>query len=113
MYWRIDHAERAMLNTTLTNLHERRGFTLLIHGAASGADTLSEAWALKLGISTRAYPAAWQRLGRIAGFERNKQMLVEGKPQLVIAFKGNKGTKMMIDLARKASVEVITPGWKY
>jgi hypothetical protein len=34
-------------------------------------------------------------------------MLVEGKPALVVAFPGGKGTAGMVTLARNASVEVI------
>ena len=112
-YWRPNIVERNFLSMTLTDLHERRGFTLLIHGAASGADILGETWALKAGVASKAFLAEWTRLGKAAGFARNSRMLVEGKPQVIIAFKGGTGTKMMIDIARRASVEVLTPGWSY
>ena len=47
------------------------------------------------------------RLGRKAGPIRNQRMLDEGKPDLVVAFPGGKGTNGMIDLARNAGVRVI------
>ena len=52
------------------------------------------------------YPADWERYGLSAGYRRNRQMLEEGKPDLVVAFPGGKGTNMMVDIARKAGVPV-------
>lgn len=111
--WRPNWEAQTFLDTTLTELHARRGFTQLIHGNASGADTLADQWAHKIVIDIKAYPADWSKHGRSAGPIRNQQMLVEGRPTLVIAFKGDDGTKGMIDIARRACVEVLTPGWEY
>lgn len=86
---------------------------VLIHGAARGADNLSEEIARTLqregyGIIIEAYPADWVKQGRRAGYVRNEQMLREGKPDLVLAFWDgqSRGTRMMIELARKAGVPV-------
>lgn len=88
-------------------LNEYR-FKEIIHGAARGADTLAGKYAEQYGIDVRAFPALWDKHGRSAGAIRNKQMLVEGKPDLVIAFRGpnSKGTQNMIDQSKKAGVEV-------
>ena len=59
------------------------------------------------GVPFDVYMADWKRLGRKAGPIRNQRMLVEGKPDLVVAFPGGKGTAGMVTLARNASVEVI------
>ena len=72
---------------------------------ARGADTLADKWAAANGHRSEGYPADWDTYGRRAGFLRNKQMLEEGKPDLVVAFPGGKGTEMMISLARCAGVE--------
>lgn len=55
-----------------------------------------------------AFPAEWNKYGKKAGYIRNAQMLEIGKPDLVLAFWDgvSRGTKMMIDLAKKAGVEV-------
>lgn len=82
----------------------------LICGMAFGADTMAYNWAKSNGIKVHEYPADWDRYGKRAGYIRNKQMLDEGTPDLVIAFPGGKGTKMMVELARKANVEVIEIG---
>ena len=113
LQWLINEPARAFLRSTLTDLHAQRAFTLLIHGAARGADTLAEFWAITHRVRPQAYAADWKRLGRSAGPRRNEHMLVDGKPMLVVAFKGDNGTKNMIDIARRAGVEVITPGWEY
>lgn len=76
----------------------------VIHGDAKGADNLAGKWAQDQGHDLEVYPADWYTHGRSAGYIRNAKMLEEGKPDLVIAFPGGKGTKMMIDLATKAKV---------
>jgi hypothetical protein len=79
----------------------------IIHGGARGADRMAGDWADENWIQSKEYPADWERYGRRAGYLRNKQMLEEGKPDLVIAFPGGEGTKMMVTLAKAAKVEVI------
>lgn len=78
----------------------------IIHGAASGADSLAGDWAHDKQMSWTAYTADWSEYGKRAGYIRNVQMLNEGKPDLVIAFPGGKGTQMMINLAEAAKVPV-------
>lgn len=81
------------------------GISAVVHGAASGADSLAHQWAVSRGIAHRAFPANWGLYGRRAGFLRNEQMLHEN-PDIaeVIAFPGGKGTAHMVDAARKAGV---------
>ena len=56
------------------------------------------------------YPAPWKRFGPSAGGIRNQQMLDEGKPDLVVAFPGGKGTADMVRRAENAGVKVIKVG---
>lgn len=79
----------------------------LIEGGAWGADYLASQYAYKHGIWNERFPAMWETFGKSAGVIRNKQMLDEGKPDLVIAFPGNKGTANMISQARHQGIEVI------
>lgn len=82
----------------------------LIHGGCKGADILAQKWADNEEgdgqISTRVFPADWSKNGLAAGPIRNQQMLDEGKPDLVLAFAGGKGTDDMCRRARAAGVEV-------
>lgn len=82
--------------------------TTIIEGEARGADTLAAIYGGRRGVAVLRFPAQWDKHGRSAGPIRNKQMLVEGNPELVIAFRGpnSKGTQNMIDQSIKAGVEV-------
>ena len=84
-----------------------REVSCVIEGGAAGADLGACIWADQNKKELETYPADWGKYGKRAGFIRNQQMLDEGKPDLVIAFPGGKGTAMMVKLARKAGVEVI------
>lgn len=87
----------------------REPFTVLIHGGASGADTLADTYARRHNIPVLVFDADWKTHGRAAGPKRNKKMLTEGAPDLVMAFPGKVGTKNMVALAVAAGVEV----WQY
>lgn len=82
----------------------------IIEGEANGADKMSAEIASVLlpEANIHRYPAEWDKYGRGAGPVRNKQMLEEGKPDLVIAFhndiQNSKGTKNMLEQAAKAEV---------
>lgn len=79
----------------------------IIQGGAGGADFLAKHWAMAYGgMPVEEYKADWGQ-GRSAGPRRNAIMLKEGKPDLVVAFEGGKGTADMIRRAKRANVTVI------
>lgn len=80
---------------------------IVIGGKARGADTLGADWALTNWCGLKEFPADWDQYGKRAGYIRNQQMLDEGKPDVVVAAPGGRGTEMMISLANKAGVEVV------
>lgn len=113
-------SQRYFLFRTLDQLCKDRGWisgpdehenwlprVFVIAGGAKGADTAAIDWAINSWCPYQEYPADWETHGRSAGYIRNKQMLVEGKPDLVVAFPGGKGTAMMVKIAKDANVEVI------
>jgi len=79
----------------------------LMQGGATGADLFAYQWALANSIPCQTYRAKWNEYRKAAGFIRNQQMLDEGKPDIVVAFPGGRGTKDMIDRANKAGIRVI------
>jgi len=81
--------------------------SLLIHGAAPGADSLAGAWAENVGVDQVTFPANWRGRGRAAGPYRNQLMLELILPNLVVAFPGGSGTSDMVRRARAAGVDVI------
>jgi hypothetical protein len=101
-----EFVDARLLNRTLDELHASTPITLLIHGMARGADMLADEWAWSRQVRTKKFPADWIRFKNRAGPIRNKQMLVEAKPELVVAFKGGAGTADMVTQARGAGVEV-------
>ena len=81
--------------------------TLVVHGDATGADALADAWCAIVGVSVRPYPARWREEGRAAGPLGNVRMLADAKPDVVIAFPGGVGTADMVRKAYLAMVPVI------
>lgn len=87
--------------------------TVVVHGAARGADTIAGLVAKELGFSVVEYPADWKKFGKSAGPIRNRQMVrdeaLKGWPiELVLAFHNNleksKGTKDMVSVAESAGI---------
>ena len=82
---------------------------VIISGGCRGADKIAETWADRLGYKRKIYPAQWDKYGRSAGPIRNKKMLKEGNPDLVVGFhekiESSKGTKHMVSIADKEGVE--------
>lgn len=104
-----DYVDGAAVFRALDRAHAKRPITLLIHGAARGADTLAEKWARDRQIPYVGVPAEWTRLRKAAGPIRNQRMLDEWKPEGVIAFPGNDGTSDMKERADKAGIKIWEP----
>lgn len=104
-----NYDDQATVNRVLDSLLP--DLQLLIHGCATGADTCAQRWATRkleegADILVDRYPADWKRHGKSAGPIRNVQMLVHGKPDLVVAFRGGRGTENMVTRAIAAGVTV-------
>lgn len=95
------------LGSALGELHVMQPFSVLIHGTAQGADTLAAQWAHRNHITVEGYRPDWKRYGKSAGHIRNERMLTEGRPDLVVAFPGGRGTKNMIEQATNAGVRLL------
>lgn len=102
-----DYRDAAHVDRVMQQIDAERSVTTIIHGAARGADQLGEAWGLKHGKALEAYPADWSTYGLSAGPRRNQEMLTKGKPDLVVAFPGGRGTADMVRRSRRAGVRVI------
>lgn len=83
------------------------GVDVLVEGGANGADHMAWAWSVLRGVPSERFEADWENQGTFAGPMRNARMLAEGKPDLVVAFPGGRGTADMVKKARRAGVEVI------
>lgn len=101
-----DYADYPAVKQVLDAIHVKTPITRLIHGDARGADHLAERWARWHFVAFSPYPANWSLHGGSAGRKRNQVMLDDGKPDLVIAFPGGRGTADMVRRAKAAGVPV-------
>lgn len=101
-----DFIGRAFLNAKLDGVHRKHVIDWLGQGGMTGADTLAADWARRNGVSLSTFSADWTRYGKPAGPIRNTQMLKEGAPDVVVAFKGGDGTQDCIDKARTMGIRV-------
>jgi hypothetical protein len=98
-----DYDDRDHIWNTLTAIPD---VTCIIHGCATGADSEAMIVAEALGIKHAPFRADWRTHGKAAGPIRNQRMLDEGKPDLVVAFPGGRGTADMVRRARLAGLPV-------
>lgn len=77
---------------------------VIVHGGASGADSLASRAAQELGLGVEIYLPNWSRYGRAAGPMRNQLMVMNAS--LVIAFPGGRGTRSCILAAERIGVPV-------
>lgn len=71
--------------------------TEIISGTARGADRLGEEYARRHKISIKKMPAEWDRLGKQAGFARNKQMSRVADIGIIFWDGHSRGTANMIE----------------
>ena len=103
-------ADDRQIHAALDKAHANKTITVLIHGAARGADMSAALWGqMHADIDILTFPADWDTHGNAAGHLRNARMLVEGKPEGVIAFPGNTGTSDMVRKAKAAGLPVWFP----
>jgi hypothetical protein len=92
-----------LLFDTVKKLYAVHVIECIIEGEARGADTMARLADNKLGIKVLPFPAHWDKFGKSAGPIRNRQMITEGKPTLVLAFHDDitksRGTADMLRVA--------------
>jgi|ERR1039458_1423661 hypothetical protein len=74
--------------------------TLIISGAARGADALGERWACEHAIPLVRMPADWDAHGRRAGYLRNLEMAKQAQALIALWDGTSRGTAHMIETAR-------------
>ena len=101
-----DFADQVMFDSAMNDLMAIRGCPdRVVHGAATGADTMADAWGKRLALDVVPVRADWKAHGRAAGPIRNSNMLAY-KPHLVVAFPGGTGTADMVKKARAVGIDV-------
>lgn len=80
--------------------------TVVISGGARGADRLGEQWARSNSVPVEIYPADWDKHGKSAGYKRNEFMAECGDALIALWDGESRGTKHMIDIARRANLQI-------
>lgn len=90
------------------NAIDASGFYLseIVSGGARGVDTLAIVLADDKKIPCKVFPAEWKRYGKSAGYKRNLVMGDYANALIAIWDGESKGTKHMIDIAKKKGLEV-------
>lgn len=97
-----DYTDHAKVWAGLDHWCALLGITEIVHGAATGADTLGGEWARMNGLVELACPIEPGE----GGFARNVRMLETYLPHAVIHFPGGNGTAHMVRIARAAGLRV-------
>lgn len=84
------------------------GFTIteVVSGHARGVDLAGEAWAASLNIPIKTFIPDWSGLGKAAGIIRNHQMGDYAEALIAIWNGYSRGTKDMIEYAKKKGIRV-------
>lgn len=117
-----DYGNRGRVYQILDAAVDRLGMDLVIHGAATGADTLADEWAKSRGVDFLAFPAAWDVIDQpgavirytkagkpydaAAGGIRNQTMIEVGRPDFAIGFPGGSGTRDMAKRVVSAGIRL-------
>lgn len=87
-----------------------------ISGTCRGADVLGEQFAYTYEYEVIRFPAAWDIYGRAADYRRNAEMVKYASEAYGVLFAfwdgKSRGTKHMIDLAKKHGLEVHVVNYK-
>lgn len=95
-----------VLKEETRSIVDNNDFVEVVCGMARGADTLGEKWAKECGYPIKYFPANWDLYGKSAGYIRNEEM-AKYATHLIAFWDGkSRGTKHMIDLARKHKLYV-------
>lgn len=78
----------------------------IVSGKARGADSLGEAYAKDNNIKIAEFPADWDKHGKAAGYIRNEEMAKYADALIAFWDGKSRGTKHMIDLAKKHRLKV-------
>lgn len=88
--------DKPLLYRTLDTLARLHGILYVIEGGARGADSLARTWRHENLQPGATFHADWKHYPQAAGPMRNRKMLVDGQPDLVLAFPGGAGTADMV-----------------
>lgn len=85
----------------LDRQHADAPISRVIHAGAPGVDRLAAQWASDHGVMVQIFPCHCAQDGMV-----NWQLFFHGNPDLVLTFKGGRGTENVVSMAQAAGVPV-------
>lgn len=95
-----------LLKESCDRILARQPLIEIVSGTAGGADKLGERYANEKGYLIHEFPANWDKHGKSAGYIRNEEMAKFADGLIAFWDGKSKGTKHMIDLAKKYNLKV-------
>lgn len=83
--------------------HYRKQIELVIQGRAAGVDSYAREWCVNRDVPFLEYPAEAFK----SPTERNRQMILRGRPTVGIIFPGGRGTADMVERLEACSIPFI------
>ena len=94
------------LSETCIHMLQNKHNVEIVSGTANGADKLGEQFARFMGYPIKQFPPNWDEFGKSGGYRRNEEMAEYADALIAFWDKSSKGTKHMIDLAKKHNLKV-------
>lgn len=104
------YADTKMTRQVLDAYHRLRSIGVLIHGGSQYLGSEVEDWAREMAVDVVRYPPNWQRHGKQAERHRNRFMLQDSRPDVVIALPGGEDTEELASQAKTAGIHVLSVG---
>ena len=90
-----------LMSEKLNYYFQNRNDIVIVSGTCYGADKLGEKYAKEHNLGLLQFPADWNKYGKSAGYRRNLQMAEQADACVVFWDGESKGSKHMIDIAKK------------
>jgi len=95
------------VHAAMTLCRWRHFISMVVSGAAKGADTYGEMWAIEQNVAIAVFAADWKRFKKRAGPMRNQEM-ARNADSLVAVWDGvSRGTSNMITLAQERGLRIL------
>jgi hypothetical protein len=106
-----DFSDYERLSERVLHLLSAQDQVTIVCGEARGADSLGKRLAYEKGWEVLSFPADWDKYGKAAGYKRNEEMARNADALIAFWDGKSKGTKHMIDLAKKHGLQTRIVGY--
>jgi hypothetical protein len=96
-----------VIRRALDRAHAMGPVEVLIHGGAGALGVAAEGWAREMRLHVVRYPANWREFGKRAESLRDAFMLVDSRPDVLLALPGGADTRALVLRALAAGLPVI------